>query len=134
MKKLYLAIGLLAITTSAYPENQGATQDQDRLQMAKVGCQKPLGFFPTPSKIMCMLTALGISEQTTKPKAFALMFNVCQGRTLQPLPSNYVPKKYPTLNACLSDPSAIGLINKELQSQGFPAVKVVNPGVLSSPT
>lgn len=142
MKKfpIILILGLFTVSGGAFseqvtkqPTQQATQQDLNRLQMAREGCQKPIGYFPTPSKLMCLLTALGVSEKEVKAKALALMFNVCHGRTLQPQPAGFIPKKYDNLGNCLKDPDAITLINKELTAQGFPSVKVTNPGVLTPP-
>lgn len=133
MKKLSLviALGISMIISGAFAQTI-QTEDQKRLEMAKEGCQKPIGFFPTPSKLMCALSALGISEKEAKPKALALVFGVCQGRVSQPV-AGVTPKAYPTLGACLKDPQAVTLINKELTAKGFPEVKVVNPSILNVP-
>lgn len=109
---------------------QTTVVDPQRLQMAKVGCQKPIGFFPTPSKLMCLLVAMGKTEKDIKPKAMAVVFSGCQGRLTQPQPAGVTPKRYPTLGACLSDPMAVEAINKELAAQGFNPVTIVNPNVL----
>jgi hypothetical protein len=128
MKTLIFVIGLAisAVTSSVFSQ----TQPQPQEQQAREGCSKPLGFFPTPSKLMCLLVAIGVSEKDIKPKALALIFNVCQGHSLQPQPAGVTLKSYSTLGACLNDPAAITLINKELTAQGFLKIKVVNPAIL----
>jgi hypothetical protein len=135
MKKYIIAFlfGCLAIST-AYSQapNANAAREQVNTQMARTGCQKSLGFFPTPSKIMCVLGAIGKSENQVKPKELAVVFTVCQGHVVpQQVGANTGVKKYATMGACLSDPNAVATINKELTAQGFSTIKVVNPGVLS---
>lgn len=144
MKKLIILLTSLSIliSSSVFAEssaNQTTVQVQQQqpiskqqLQKAALGCQKPIGFFPTPSKLVCLLTAIGQSEKDIKPKAMAIIFSSCQGRLLQPQPAGSTAKKYPTLGACLQDPAAIEVINRELAAQGFNPISVVNPSVLSS--
>lgn len=136
MKKLLGIICSSIITAtcaiSAQAQFQTSTPDQQRLQMAKEGCQKPIGFFPTPSKLMCILTATGTSEKEVKPKALALVFNVCQGHLTQ-TSAGVTPKAYSSLGACLSDPTAVALINKELTTHKFPEIKIVNSSVFTAP-
>lgn len=125
---------ILLISCTALGENTTTTQPQiskQNYQMAQKGCQKPIGYFPTPSKLMCLLTALGLSDKEAKPKALALIFNVCHGRVLQP-PPGLKPKAYQTLGACLSDPNEVILINSQLKAQGLPEIKVVNTDVLGT--
>jgi hypothetical protein len=117
--------------TAQQPAQQQASPQQQReIQMAQQGCQKPIGFFPTPSKIMCVLSALGKNQNEVKAKALAIVFTVCQGHVVQ-TQSNVKLKKYGTLGACLTDPAAVTQINSALTSHGFPEVKVVNPSVLT---
>jgi hypothetical protein len=111
-------------------QQQASPQQQREIQMAQQGCQKPIGFFPTPSKIMCVLTALGKNQNEVKAKALAIVFTVCQGHVVQ-AQSNVKLKKYGTLGACLTDPAAVTQINSALTSHGFQEVKVVNPSVLT---
>lgn len=108
------------------------TISKQNLLVAQKGCQKPIGFFPTPAKLMCLMGALGISQQDAKPKALALIFNVCHGRVSQAQPAGTQAKSYGTLGECLSDPAAITIINTELKSQGLPEVNVVNKDVLTT--
>lgn len=121
-----------AATTSMQTANQQPVVSQQQIAAAKQGCQKKIGFFPTPAKLTCMLTAIGKTEQDIKPKAMAIIFSACQGRTMTPPAANTTVKKYPTLGACLSDPSAVETINKELLSQGFNPIVIANPAVLSA--
>ncbi len=132
MKKLYTFILpiFLTVTCSVFAQEQASQQQYD-LQLANKGCQKPLGFLPTPAKVMCLLTAFGKSEKEVKPKALAIVFTVCRGYTVQQLPAGTTAKKYANLGTCLKDPTAITLINNELKAKGFPPVKVINTGVLS---
>jgi hypothetical protein len=143
MKKFSLIVLGLLFSTQLFAQAQTTQtqqttqtkvtpQDQARLQAAKNGCQKPLGFFPTPSKILCVLTAAGLSEQSTKAKEIALIFTVCKGYSLQSASTEQKAVKYNTLGACLKDPSALQRLNKELTAQGFQPVTIVNPTVLSS--
>lgn len=131
MKNLIIGLCFLVITGNQLALAQ-PSEEAKKLQLAREGCQKPLGLFPSPSKLMCLLEAFGISEKEIKPKTLALVFTVCEGRTLQSQPAGTPPKKYNNLSACLSDPAAIALINKELISQGFPVVKIVNSAILST--
>lgn len=123
---------IFAAATTSQPMNQQPVVSQQQIQAAKQGCQKKLGFFPTPAKLTCMLTAIGKTEQDIKPKAMAIIFSACQGRTMQPQAANATVKKYPTLGACLSDSAAVETINKELSTQGFNPVVIANPTVLST--
>lgn len=118
--------------TTTQPQITPAQANQI-LQLAQKGCQKPIGFFPTPAKLTCLMTALGITDKDAKPKALAMIFNVCHGRTLAAPPAGVTPKSYATLGDCLNDPAAIALINTELKAQGFPEIKVVNTSVLAAP-
>lgn len=128
---LIVSSNIFAATTTTIT-TQPKTVDQQTIQMAKKGCQKPLGFFPTPSKLTCLLTAIGKSEKDIKPKAMAIIFSACQGHLLQPQPNGTKPKKYATLAACLNDPIAIEAINKELGASGFSPIAVANPSVISN--
>jgi|LakMenEpi03Aug12_release.lakeMendotaPanAssembly.Ray.scaffolds.fasta_scaffold756167_1 hypothetical protein len=131
---LLLVLSCLVVSSSIFSQPVPPQKAQGNIELAREGCQKPLGFFPTPAKLQCMLTAFGLSQSDTKPKTMAIIFNVCEGRSLQPPSANNKMKKYPTLAACLQDPAGISNINKELASEGFPAVKIVHPEVLSSPS
>lgn len=139
MKKLSLIIslGFLTISTVSFAQTSTQSQtpsiEQQKLQMAKDGCGKPIGFLPTPSKLACMLVALGVSEQEVKPKALAIIFAVCHGQLLKAAAPGVTPKSYSTLGECLNDPAAITLINKELTAQGFSEIKIVNPSILTAP-
>lgn len=106
------------------------TSTQYPIHEARAGCLKPIGYLPTPSKLMCMLTAFGKAQSDVKPKALAIVYSVCKGRPLQPQPANYTPKIHPTLGACLKDPSTVNLINKELTASGFREIHIVNSSVL----
>lgn len=133
MKTLRLVIlfGLILTITSIFSQPQPqqlSPEQQHMLALAREGCQKPLGYFPTPSKLMCVLTAVGKSQKEVKAKSLAIIFSVCRGQGFQ---TNVTYKKYDTLANCLKDPAAITLINKELTAEGFPAVKIVNPSILS---
>jgi hypothetical protein len=127
-------LAILTVTSSAYSQARPQLQEQQQqqLQTAQEGCQKPLGYFPTPSKLICLLSAIGVSEKDIKPKALALIFNTCRGHSLQPQPAGVTLKSYSTLGTCLSDPVAIASINKELTAQGFLKIKVMNPAVLGA--
>lgn len=135
MKKLITLFAGISFVMSTSVFATVATQQEpvskQQLQKAAQGCQKPLGFFPTPSKLICLLTAIGKTEKDIKPKAMAVIFSTCQGHLLQPQQAGTAPKKYATLAACLKDPAALESINKELAAQGFSPVTVVNPSVLS---
>lgn len=131
---LFLGLGILAATLGIQAQTTIGTTSvqnvsQDDLMQAREGCQKSLGFFPTPAKLKCVLTALGLPADT-KPKALALIFNVCHGRILKADTSGIAVKSHPTLASCLSDPQTVDLLNKELQAHGFSPVKVSNPSIL----
>jgi hypothetical protein len=136
MKKLnfILSLGLIAFSSAIFAETQASSQKDQLLQLSQKGCLKPIGFFPTPAKIMCIMNTFGISQKEFKSKALALVFNVCKGRVLVTPPAGITLKPYDTLGNCLSDPTAVMLINRELKAQGFPEVKVVNPDILKQPT
>lgn len=132
-KIIVLALmSIFIVPGSALSQNMTAQRSNQQIQSAVHGCQKPIGFLPTPSKLMCMLTALGINDEEAKSKALAIIYSVCHGRTLQPLPAGTTAKAYSTLGACLSDPNAIAIINNELTAANFKPVKVVNPNVLNN--
>jgi hypothetical protein len=132
MKLLHIFIGLTALTfASGIFAQTSATQEQQKLKMAQEGCNKALGFFPTPSKLVCVLTAIGKNQHEIQPKAVAVIFSVCQGRVPSAEPG-VKSKVYKTLGECLSDDNAVKLINAELdkQPQKFPPIKIVHPQVL----
>lgn len=120
---------LIAVTMSSFAiEKQTQLYNQD---VARKGCNKPLGFFPTPAKLTCMLSAIGKTEKEVQPRVLAIIFTTCHGETLQPLPAGVTAKKYPTLGACLKDPAAIAIINNELKAKNFPLLKIMNTDILS---
>lgn len=145
MKKTYLILmgaflsfnqALFAATTPATTTTPPATTtpqiDAQTLSVAQSGCQKPIGYIPTPAKLICLLTALGVPQENAKAKQMAIIYGVCQGRTLSQQPAGTTLKSYPTLGACLGDPAAITIINSELKTNGYEQVKVVNTQVLGA--
>lgn len=132
MKKIIIILGSLLITSTLFAQQQSYQQTDNNLQEAREGCQKPIGYFPTPAKLRCLLTAFGLPHDEAKPKALAMVFQVCHGRTLNPPPAGVTLKKYQNLASCLNDPTAIKTMNNELTTAGLSPVKVVNPAVLTS--
>lgn len=113
-------LGCLFLASVGFAQQVHSATTQDaQLQMAREGCQKPIGMLPSPKKLMCILHATGLKQDEVKPKAVALIFNVCQGRVTKTDTAGIIPKRYKTLGECLNDPNAITLINKELQAHQF---------------
>lgn len=115
-----IGLGGLFLASIGLAQHQQLSNTQNsQVQMAKEGCQKAIGWMPTPQKLRCILYATGLKQDEVKPKAVALIFSVCQGRVMKADTAGITPKKYGTLGECLSDPNAITLINKELQAHQF---------------